>query len=124
MRTQKLALFALCTLIACNERQQAPGDEETDPLLLKVVPSTVQAVGGDGDPWSLVDRATSVGFTPADGAAVRLDFDGTEPVRALKVYGPAPYVVDVRGLGGEAIPGLERVDLSTAPAGWSTFLAS
>ncbi|MEO8552017.1 MAG: SpvB/TcaC N-terminal domain-containing protein, partial [Kofleriaceae bacterium] len=45
-----------------------------------------------------------------------IELDRAEPIAAIKVYGPAPYTLDVRGALG-----FEPIDLSALDRGWHVF---
>lgn len=82
---------------------------------------TVPAKLSNARAWSLFDRSVSDGFTP-DEQPVSIDFDRTANIVALKVHGPAPYLLDVRGTDGVSL-GFGAVNLSMVAPGWHTFRA-
>src|SRR5688572_14904122 len=116
MHRRSLCRFAVAALVvtgACGRE----GPEENLGLA-KLVPS-----GASSEPaWRLFDRSIASTFEP-DDAPVALAFDRVEDIAAVKVYGPAPYLLDVTGAAGEHL-GFERIDLQQLSAGWHTFAAS
>src|SRR5262245_19574074 len=72
--------------------------------------------------WRLFDRSVSSGFTPG-GDAILVGLDRSDPIAAIKVRGPAPYRVQVRGPGDTSL-GLPPIDLSTLDAGWHVVEAA
>jgi RHS repeat-associated protein len=62
------------------------------------------------------------GFTPGV-APMEVTLDHAERISAIKVYGPAPYRLDVRGHAGASL-GFETMDLSTLAPGWHAFASN
>jgi RHS repeat-associated protein len=108
-RATSIALLLL-TFGACG----ISTDVDTGELpLAKVAPAAVSNPAA----WSLFDRSVERGFEPT-AETVRVDFDKAEQLSALKVYGPSPYRLEVRGSGGTSI-GFPSVDLSKLRPGWN-----
>src|SRR5262249_24964665 len=69
--------------------------------------------------WQLFDRSIHSSFTPDDRPVV-VSFDRAKQISAVKVFGSAPYVLEIHGASGDAL-GFEPVDLSSQSAGWHVF---
>jgi hypothetical protein len=107
-------LCCVVGVVACH----ADIDPPEATMMFKAPPSAVSTPGA----WSLFDRSVSSVFTP-DEKPVGVDFDEAEPIAAVKVYGPAPYKLEVRSRDGGSL-GFEQLDLSTLDPGWHTFVSN
>lgn len=119
-RGHALALLGLGLggLAACTE----PNTAVDVGGLVRIVPLSVSS----DDAWRLFDRSVSSALSP-DGA-VQVSFEARADLAGIKVYGPAPYRLDVRTLGGASL-GIDAIDLSRLELGWhaytpSTFIAT
>src|SRR4051794_6963706 len=106
MKSVNVSLCVAC-VVACH----ADIDPPEATTMSKVSPSSVSTA----DAWKLFDRSVSSKFTPDDKPVV-IQLDRAEPIAAIKVYGPAPYKLDVQGALG-----FDPVDLSTLDRGWHVF---
>ena len=87
--------------------------ETGEPLAIsKVAPSAVSSP----DAWRLFDRSIQSAFQPGN-ERVAVTLDRAVAIAAIKLYGPAPYRIEVRGEGGVAL-GFDRVDMTTLTPGW------
>src|SRR5215216_7520262 len=87
--------------------------EIREPLAIsKVAPSAVSSP----DAWRLFDRSIQSAFQPGN-ERVAVTLDRAVAIAAIKLYGPAPYRIEVRGEGGFAL-GFDRVDMTTLTPGW------
>ncbi|MEP6862912.1 MAG: SpvB/TcaC N-terminal domain-containing protein [Deltaproteobacteria bacterium] len=109
-----VCLCIVVGVVACH----ADIDPPEATMMFKASPSAVSATGA----WSLFDRSVSSVFTP-DEKPVGVDFDEAESIAALKVYGPAPFKLDVRSRDGGSL-GFEQLDLSSLDPGWHTFASN
>ncbi|MDB4955202.1 MAG: repeat protein, partial [Myxococcales bacterium] len=83
-------------------------DVDSSVEISKVSPASVSAP----EAWRLFDRSLASGFSPTD-KPIEVTFDKTERVTALKVFGPAPYRLTVRGF--------DPIDLSALSPEWHSF---
>jgi RHS repeat-associated protein len=104
----KLIAVFVVFVVACR----ADVDPPDITLASKISPVTVSP----GDAWRLFDRSIDSSFTP-DVNPVALELEHATSLSALKVYGPAPYRLELRGRGGERL-GFDTIDLSTLDSGW------
>src|SRR5262249_29709882 len=80
--------------------------------IAKISPSAVSAP----DAWRLFDRSIQSELTPGH-ERITVSLDHAVPLRAFKVFGPAPYHIDIRGPGDLSL-GFESLDMSTLSPGW------
>src|SRR5207249_11474975 len=55
------------------------------------------------------------------------DLESPQSVSAIKIFGPAPYLLSVKADAGgsfQSIAGLENLNLTALPAAWNTFTAA
>src|SRR5689334_17284042 len=132
-REFRLAVVATvcCGAAACAVgRDDGPGEA----IAVRLSPVRVDVEGAnDGtsasspsSPWTLFDRDTRAGWSPhasaSEGPArVRVALATPTAITHLKVFGPSPYLLDVRTSSGAAIRGLEHVRLDQLATGWNTL---
>lgn len=80
--------------------------------MVKIPPAGVSEV----DAWRLFDRSVTSAFAPSRNQ-VSATLDHAEAVVAIKVFGPAPHRLRVRGPGGSSL-GFDAIDLSALSPGW------
>ncbi|MEO8552352.1 MAG: hypothetical protein ABI678_20385, partial [Kofleriaceae bacterium] len=114
MKNAVACLFGLAWIAACHSDLEP--NEST--LMAKVSPSAVSVA----DAWSLFDRSASSGFTP-DEKPIVIDLDRAESIAAVKILGPSPYRLEVRGRDGTSL-GFDAIDLSTLEPGWHAFTSN
>lgn len=83
--------------------------------IARIAPAALSDAGG----WRLFDRSIASAFRPT-GTPLVVTFDRAERIAAIKVRGPAPYRLEIRGDGDSSL-GFEPIDLSSVPAGWHAF---
>src|SRR5690349_14117642 len=91
---RSLLVLTAATIVGCN----ADLDGNETLALSKVAPVAIS----NPDGWRLFDRSVKSQFTPGE-APLAVTLERATPLRAIKVYGPAPYQLDVRGKGGSAL---------------------
>jgi hypothetical protein len=113
MRQLFVGCFVVTAYAVLGSSCHLSGTDAPDTgAVARVPPSGVS----DPDGWQLFDRSVSAGYVP-DSKPLEVTFDRPELLTALKVYGPAPYRLEVRGAG------LPTIDLSTLSRGWHRFEA-
>jgi RHS repeat-associated protein len=105
---------ALLALTACRAGFEADDPDELERL----TPASVSSVGA----WSLFDRSISSAYIPS-AEPLRVAFDRAEAIAAIKVYGPAPYLLRVSGRDGSSL-GFGSIDLSKLKQGWQLVPSS
>jgi RHS repeat-associated protein len=108
-----------------------PAGSKATPSSLTVfssssLPPEVQAQEAASAPL-LFDRDTDTQHAAFAESAVQASFDWVQEVRAIKVYGAAPYTLTVKADASgsfQNIAGLENLNLTLLPAGWHTFAAT
>src|SRR6267142_2863524 len=111
--------------------QTLPVGSKAEPFALTVfsspgLPPEVQAQEAASAPL-LFDRDTTTQHVAFDVSSVQAAFESPQPVAAIKVFGAAPYLLTVKADAGgsfQTIAGLENVNLTLLPSGWSTFNAA
>jgi len=111
--------------------QTLPVGSKVTPFALTVfssssLPPEVQAQEASTAPL-LFDRDTNTQHVAFAESSVQAAFESAQEVRAVKVYGAAPYLLTVKADAGgsfQTIAGLENVNLTLLPSGWSTFNAA
>jgi RHS repeat-associated protein len=81
-------------------------------------PSTVSTA----DAWRLFDRSIASQFTPGR-ERITLGLDPPSQLRAFKIFGPAPYHMEIRGAGGSSL-GFPSIDMSSLSPGWHVVTSS
>src|SRR5580765_687495 len=110
--------------------QTLPGGSKTTPLSLTVfssasLPPEVQAQEAASAPL-LFDRDTNTSHAAFAESSVQASFESAREVRAIRVFGAAPYLLTVKADAGgsfQTIAGLEALNLTLLPSGWTTFNA-
>lgn len=75
----------------------------------------------------LFDRDTTTEHVAFDVSHIEAAFETPQAIRTVKVHGPAPYLLTVQAEAAgsyQTIAGLENLNLTQLPAGWSAFSAS
>jgi RHS repeat-associated protein len=103
--------FVAIAASSCAGNQDRPEIK----ALAKISPTSVS----DDGAWALFDRSISSGYTPG-AAPVAIRLGHPHLIDVVKVRGPAPYRLQLRGAGGSDL-GFEPIDLSTLTAGWHAF---
>ncbi len=111
--------------------QTFPVGTKVTPFSLTVfssasLPPEVQAQEASTAPL-LFDRDTTTQHVAFAESSVQAVFESAQEVRAIKVYGAAPYLLSVKADAGgsfQTIAGLENLNLTLLPSGWSAFTAS
>jgi RHS repeat-associated protein len=80
---------------------------------------TSPATLSNAEAWALFDRSMAVGYIPT-ADAIRAALDRPEEIAAIKVFGSAPYRLQVTGSDAAAI-GFDEIDLMNVGPGWHTF---
>src|SRR5438876_9164165 len=104
------AMLMAAALVVMGCRTESDAGEAVS--LAKISPAGVSEV----EAWRLFDRSVTSAFTPSRNQ-VTVTLGRAEAVAAVKVFGPAPYRVTVRGTGGSAL-GFDSIDLSKLSPGW------
>ena len=104
MRARVLVLLAAC--FGCRPDV----DDAVD--VARVVPSAVSSPQA----WGLFDQSVAHGYVPGP-APIEVAFSHAEQLAALKFYGPAPFVLEVRGKADNDL-GFGRIDLAALGSGW------
>ncbi|HEX7888790.1 MAG TPA: SpvB/TcaC N-terminal domain-containing protein, partial [Ramlibacter sp.] len=97
-----------------------PPSQET----LKITPLAVRSASDDAQVRSLFDRDTTTMWQAQGAQQVTAQLDAPVQVRAIAVYGPAAYVLNVQAqsaAGWQPVPGLQNVNLATLPERWNTL---
>jgi len=119
-------LFALL-LLGCSEGSAPDSGALVEPDFVELTKVTPVSVEGETDAWALFDRSTSRGWSPSPDSdtAVLVSLPhgagGIYEIAALKVFGASPFQLKVEDSEGDAIVGLERLDLSELQDGWNVF---
>ncbi|HEY6095561.1 MAG TPA: SpvB/TcaC N-terminal domain-containing protein, partial [Gallionellaceae bacterium] len=108
-----------------------PGKVRVAPISITVhsagsLPAEVQALEAQTAPL-LFDRDTTTVHVAYADQTIDANLDRPTEIRAVKVYGAAPYQLTVyaqQGGGWNPIPGLSNINLSALPAGWNELDAS
>ncbi|HEX9833839.1 MAG TPA: SpvB/TcaC N-terminal domain-containing protein, partial [Mycobacterium sp.] len=124
-----LALFVSAATIPTGET--LPVGSKATPHTLTVFSSTslppeVQAQEAATAPY-LFDRDTNTLHVAYAESQVEASFESAQEVRAIKVYGAAPYLLTVKAESAgtyQTISGLENLNLTQLPNGWTAFNAS
>ncbi|HEX9831726.1 MAG TPA: hypothetical protein VGA66_01340, partial [Mycobacterium sp.] len=124
-----LALFVSAATIPTGET--LPVGSKTTPHTLTVFSSTslppeVQAQEAATAPY-LFDRDTNTLHVAYAESQVEASFESAQEVRTIKVYGAAPYLLTVKAESAGAyqtISGLENLNLTQLPNGWTAFDAT
>src|SRR6266571_396274 len=111
--------------------QTLPVGSKVTPFSLTVfssasLPPEVQAQEAASAPL-LFDRDTTTQHVAFAESSVQAVFESAQEVRAIKVFGAAPYLLSVKADAGgsfQTIAGLENLNLTLLPSGWSAFTAS
>ncbi|MGB5080716.1 MAG: hypothetical protein WBO23_08230, partial [Burkholderiales bacterium] len=111
--------------------QTLPVGSKLTPFSLTVfssssLPPEVQAQEAATAPL-LFDRDTTTEHVAFAESSVQASFESPQAVRSVKVYGAAPYLLTVKADAGgsfQTIAGLENLNLTLLPAGWSSFDAT
>ncbi len=120
MRSSLASRIALSCLIGPLLVGSCAGNQDEAPIvgIARLSPATVSST----DAWRLFDQSMSSGFVP-DDKPVLLVLDRAERIVAVKVRGPSPFVLEVRGRDGAA-SSFAAIDLSKLTPAWHTFAAS
>jgi len=108
-----------------------PAGSKATPFSLAVfssasLPAEVQAQEAASAPL-LFDRDTTTQHVAFAESSVQATFESVQDVRAIKVFGAAPYRLTVKADAGgsfQVIAGLENLNLTQLPAAWNTFNAA
>ncbi len=100
-------------LVACRA---SDADETLD--FVRVVPRTVSTP----DAQRLFDQSIARGYVPTS-TPIEVGFGDSEEVAAVKVYGAAPFILEIRGRGDVDL-GFDRIDLTDLGVGWHMFQVS
>src|SRR5690348_15505160 len=93
--------------------------DSAEPIAItKLAPASVSTP----EAWRLFDRSVASTYTPGPGP-VAIDLDHAAQLRGFKVFGPAPYRIELRGTGGSSL-GLAAIDLSAVSPGWHVVTAN
>ena len=111
--------------------QTLPAGSKATPFALTVfsspsLPPEVQAQEAASAPL-LFDRDTTTQHVAFAVSSVQAAFESPQSVSAIKIFGPAPYLLSVKAdVGGsfQSIAGLENLNLTALPAAWNTFNAA
>src|SRR5207249_8083226 len=111
--------------------QTLPAGSKATPFALTVfsspsLPPEVQAQEAASAPL-LFDRDTTTQHVAFDVSSVQAAFESPQSVSAIKIFGPAPYLLSVKADAGgsfQSIAGLENLNLTALPAAWNTFTAA
>ena len=111
--------------------QTLPAGSKATPFALTVfsspsLPPQVQAEEAATAPL-LFDRDTTTQHVAFDVSSVQAAFESPRSVSAIKIFGPAPYLLSVKADAGgsfQSIAGLENLNLTALPAAWNTFTAA
>src|SRR2546427_10253996 len=111
--------------------QTLPAGSKATPFALTVfsspsLPPEVQAQEAATAPL-LFDRDTTSQHVAFDVSSVQAAFESPQSVSAIKIFGPAPYLLTVKADAGgsfQSIAGLENLKLTALPAAWNTFNAA
>src|SRR2546427_373869 len=111
--------------------QTLPAGSKATPFALTVfsspsLPPEVQAQEAATAPL-LFDRDTTTQHVAFDVSSVQAAFESPQSVSAIKIFGPAPYLLSVKADAGgsfQSIAGLENLNLTALPAAWNTFTAA
>src|SRR5882672_1823972 len=90
------------------------------------LPPEVQTLESQTAPAAF-DRDTTSEHTAFDGGHLVAVLDAPTEIRAIKIYGAAPYSVSVDADANgawQAIAGLQNINLATRPDGWNAFAPS
>jgi RHS repeat-associated protein len=120
--------FALVYAAVVPSGQALPSGSKASPLSLTVfssssLPPEVQAQEAASAPL-LFDRDTNTQHAAFAESQVQTTFDAVQEVRAIKVFGAAPYLLTVKAEAGgsfQNIAGLENLNLTQLAAGWNSF---
>ena len=123
------AFLAYAAMVSTGDT--LPVGSKPTPLTLTVfsftsLPPEVQALEASTAPL-LFDRDTVTQHVAYDVSEVEATFEAVQPVSAIKVYGAAPYLLTVKAeSAGALVPvaGLENLNLTKLPTGWTTFTAA
>ena len=107
-----------------------PDGSKATPFSLTVfssasLPAEVQQQEAASAPL-LFDRDTTTQHVAFAESSVQATFESAQEVRAIKVFGAAPYFLTVKADAGgsfQTIPGLENQNLATLPQAWNTLRA-
>ncbi|HLQ24523.1 MAG TPA: SpvB/TcaC N-terminal domain-containing protein, partial [Acidiferrobacterales bacterium] len=110
--------------------QTLPVGSKATPVTLTVfsspsLPPLVQAQEASTAPF-LFDRDTTTQHVVFAVSQVAAAFASPQEVRAIKIFGAAPYLLTVQADAGgvyQTIVGLENLNLTLLPTGWTTFTA-
>jgi hypothetical protein len=101
-----------------------PAPVKLNPLSLDVLAdNAVRPAPAPREAWALFDRDTGSRWLPtlASGEVVlRVALEAPSDLTHVKVFGPSPYVLDVRA-DGQALGALSGIDLSTLKTGWNVL---
>lgn len=108
-----------------------PGSIRVAPVSVSVnsssaLPPEVRALEAETAPL-LFDRDTTTEHIAYAEQSLELKLEKSTEIKAVKVFGPAPYELSVQAKQGGAwstISGLGKLRLANQPAGWNTFHAS
>ncbi|TMH38176.1 MAG: hypothetical protein E6H59_11525, partial [Betaproteobacteria bacterium] len=111
--------------------QTLPAGSKATPFALTVfsspsLPPEVQAQEAATAPL-LFDRDTTTQHVAFDVSSVQAAFESSQSVSAIKIFGPAPYLLTVKADAGgsfQSIAGLENLNLTALPVAWNTFNAA
>ena len=126
------AIATFCILsVAYAAFNALPGPVRVAPISITVhssssLPPEVQTLEAQTAP-SLFDRDTSNGYVAYADESIDLGLDQAREIHAIKVYGPAPYLLTVQaqhGGGWTTIGGLDNIKLANLSAGWNTLQAT
>ncbi len=126
-----IVLAAAFVFVARAAFVTVPGATRLSPIAISmqsspVLPPEVQAL--EAQTVSLVlDRDTRNEFAAYDQGTIEFKLEGSTEVRALKVFGAAPYTLTVKALQNgtwNTVPGLDRIRLTTLPEAWNNFTAT
>lgn len=109
MRQAVRLVSALVLVVGCRGDDHSTRSGE----ITKLAPLAVS----DENAWALFDRSVSSAYRPDAPIEVNL---GDEAIAAVKVHGPAPYRITLRGATGSTL-GFDTIDLGDISPGWHTF---
>ncbi|MDT3706352.1 MAG: SpvB/TcaC N-terminal domain-containing protein, partial [Thiobacillus sp.] len=126
-----LVVLAGSAAVAYAVFSSVPGRIQVAPVSIVVhsataLPAEVQALEAGTVPL-LFDRDTRTVHVAFADQHIDATLDRPTEIRAIKVYGPAPYELTVSARQGGAwtpIPGLSRLRLGDLDPHWNTFAAS
>jgi len=126
-----IVVIAGLMLVAVNAAFTEFDTYKTTPVSLSVTssPSLPDAVKAQEAQTValLFDRDTTTEFTAFDTAEVDTTFATLREVRAIRLYGAAPYTMSVAAYDGSSwsdVSGLQNLDLTTLAAQWHSFKAA